>query len=210
MKKDIEKLVNMLINEGYLRSPKIIRAMKRVDRELFMAKEFKKYAYVDEPFPIPPFIAQTISAPHTYAIIYEALNLQKGDKFLEVGSGSGYGAALAREIVGKKGLVVSIEINKETFQFAKKNLERAGYKDIVLILGDGKEGYPPLSPYDKICVTAAAQNIPQPLIDQLKDKGKLIIPLGEHYKTQELVLIEKSKNKIKKKVITHVSYVPLV
>lgn len=202
--------MNRLIEEGYLKSPQIIKAMKKVKRELFMAEEYKKYAYLDVPFPIPPYTAQTISAPHTYAIIYEALQLSKGDKFLEIGTGSGYGAALAREIVGKKGLVVSIEINKETFDFAKNNLQKTGYNDIIIINADGKLGCKDYAPFDKICVTAASNNIPEPLIDQLKNKGKLVIPLGPSYSTQELVLVEKENNKIKKKIITYVVYVPLV
>ncbi|MEM5777079.1 MAG: protein-L-isoaspartate(D-aspartate) O-methyltransferase [Candidatus Aenigmatarchaeota archaeon] len=202
-------LVKKLIEEGYLKSPHIIEAMKNVKRELFMAEEYKKYAYVDQPFPIPPYTAQTISAPHTYAIIYEALELKNGDKFLEIGTGSGYGAALAKEIVGD-GLVVSIEINKETFEFAKKNLENAGYKDVILFYRDGKIGCPEYSPFDKICVTAAAKEIPYILIDQLKDKGKMIIPLGPEYTTQKLVLIEKKDDKINKKILTYVIYVPLV
>jgi len=198
------------VDEGYLKSAHIIEAMKKVKRELFMAKEYSKYAYVDEPFPIPPFTAQTISAPHTYAIIYEALELKEGDRFLEVGTGSGYGAALAREIVGKKGLVVSIEINKETCDFAKKNLERAGYKDVIVINADGKLGCKKYAPFDKICVTAAAKDIPPALLEQLKDGGKLAIPLGTEYSTQKLVLVEKEKNKIAKKTVTYVVYVPLV
>jgi len=204
-----ERLVRRLVEEGYLKSPHIIKAFKKVKRELFMADEYKRYAYVDQPFPIPPYTAQTISAPHTYAIIYEALQLKKGDRFLEIGTGSGYGAALAREIVGKKGLVVTIEIVKETYEFAKRNLERAGYKDVIVINADGKLGYPKLAPYDKICVTAASMKIPPALLEQLADKGKLIIPLGPEW-VQELVLVEKENNKITKKALTYVAYVPLV
>lgn len=205
-----ETLIKRLIEEGYLKTPSLIKAMKKVKRELFMSKEYRKYAYVDKPFPIPPFTAQTISAPHMYAITYEALMLKKGERFLEIGTGSGYGAALAREIVGKNGVVVSIEIQKETYEFAKENLRKAGYKDIILVNGDGKEGYPPYAPYDKICVTAAASSVPEALINQLKDEGKLIIPLGTHESAQRLVLLEKSKNKIKQKFITYVAYVPLI
>jgi protein-L-isoaspartate(D-aspartate) O-methyltransferase len=204
-----ERLVSKLVEEGYLKSPHIIKAFKKVKRELFMAEEYKRYAYVDQPFPIPPYTAQTISAPHTYAIIYEALQLKKGDRFLEIGTGSGYGAALAREIVGKKGLIVTIEIVKETYEFAKRNLERAGYKDVIVINSDGKLGYPKLAPYDKICVTAASMKIPPALLEQLVDNGKLIMPLGPEW-TQELVLVEKENNKITKKALTYVVYVPLV
>jgi protein-L-isoaspartate(D-aspartate) O-methyltransferase len=204
-----ERLVRRLVEEGYLKSAHIIKAFKKVKRELFMAEKYKKYAYVDQPFPIPPYTAQTISAPHTYAIIYEALQLKKGDKFLEVGAGSGFGAALAREIVGKKGLVVTIEIVKETYEFAKSNLKKAGYEDVVVVNADGKLGYSKLAPYDKICVTAAAKDIPPALIEQLATNGKLVIPIGPDF-TQKLVLLEKENGKIKKKTLTYVVYVPLV
>ena len=203
-----ERLVKRLIEEGYLRSPHIIKAFKKVNRELFMDERYKKYAYVDQPFPIPPYVAQTISAPSTYAIIYEALQLREGDKFLEIGAGSGYGAALAREIVGKKGLVVTIEIVKETYEFAKRNLERAGYKDVIVINADGKLGYPKLAPYNKVCVTAASMKIPPALIEQLADKGRLVIPLGPEW-IQKLVLVKKENNKITKKALCDVVYVPL-
>jgi protein-L-isoaspartate(D-aspartate) O-methyltransferase len=204
-----ERLMLRLVEEGYLKSPRIIKAFSKVKRELFMPERYKKYAYVDQPFPIPPYTAQTISAPHTYAIIYEALQLKKGDRFLEIGTGSGYGAALAREIVGKKGRVVTMEIVEETYKFAKRNLKKAGYEDVIIINGDGKLGYPFLAPYDKICVTAAAREIPPALIEQLADKGKLVIPIGPDL-TQRLVMLEKENNKIKKKTLTYVVYVPLV
>jgi len=204
-----KRLIERLIEEGYLKSPHIIKAFNKVKRELFMAEKYKKYAYADLPFPIPPYTAQTISAPHTYAIIYEAIQLKKGDKFLEIGTGSGYGAALAREIVGKKGLVVTIEVVKETYEFARKNLEKAGYRDVIIINADGKFGHPEFSPYDKICVTAAAKEIPPALIEQLGKKGRLVIPLGSNI-TQKLVLLEKENNKINKKILTYVVYVPLV
>ncbi|MCS7135022.1 MAG: protein-L-isoaspartate O-methyltransferase, partial [Candidatus Aenigmarchaeota archaeon] len=96
------------------------------------------------------------------------------------------------------------------YEFAKENLKKAAYKDIILVNGDGKEGYPPYAPYDKICVTAAASSVPEALINQLKDGGKLIIPLGMPESTQKLVLLEKSKNKIKQKFITYVAYVPMI
>lgn len=211
-KKQRLEMVENLIRMGILKSEEIIKAMKKVRRELFMAEEYKRYAYFDEPFPIPPFTGmQTISAPHTYPLFYQPLELKKGDKFLEIGTGSGYGAALAREIVGKEGKVVTIETNKETYEFGKENLRKAGYKDVVVVLGDGSKGYPKFAPYDKICVTASYIEIPKPLINQLAKPGKLIFPLGPKYPSQELVLIEKNeKGKISKKSISEVVYVPLV
>lgn len=211
-KTEREKMVNKLIEENILHSPVVIKAMKKVKRELFTDKNYRPYSYVDEPLPIPPFTGkQTISAPHTYPMFYESLELKKGDKFLEIGTGSGYGAALAREIVGKSGMVITIEVNKETFKFAKKNLKRAGYTDVVTILGDGSEGCEKYAPYDKICVTASSNKIPEPLIEQLANNGKMVIPIGPIYPSQKLVLVEKDSNGIiRQKTINYVVYVPLI
>lgn len=153
---------------------------------------------------------QTISCPHSYPLFYEALELREGDRFLEVGAGSGYGAALAREVIGDRGLVVTVEINPITYEFALSNLRKLGYDDVVVVLGDGSEGYLPLSPYDKICVTASAPDIPEPLIDQLKDGGKLAIPLGSPCEPQALYLAQRIRDEVHMRVIEEVLYVPLV
>jgi protein-L-isoaspartate(D-aspartate) O-methyltransferase len=134
--------------------------------------------------------------------------LDKGNKFLEIGLGSGYGAAVAREVVGAEGLVVSIEIDPLTYEYAKGNLERAGYDDIVLVHGDGGRGYQDLSPYDKIAITAACASIPPPLIDQLKIGGRLISPV-EKGDIQDLILYGKSESGVQKLTICEVLYVPL-
>jgi protein-L-isoaspartate(D-aspartate) O-methyltransferase len=217
MGKDFAKLrkemVEYIKSMGWLKSKEIEEALLKVPRELFMPKKYRDFAYNDQPFPIPPFTGKhTISAPSTYALFYEPLELKRGDRFLEVGTGSGYGAALAREIVGKEGLVVTIEINKETFEFAKKNLEKAGYDDIILVLGDGSKGYELEAPYDKIAVTASSPKIPEALIKQLTCPGKLIAPVGPVWPSQDLVLIEKDEwGKIKKSIVPpKVVYVPLV
>ncbi|MDH5768940.1 MAG: protein-L-isoaspartate O-methyltransferase, partial [Nitrospirota bacterium] len=132
----------------------------------------------------------------------------EGHTFLEIGLGSGYGTALAREIVDSDGLVVSIEIDQVTFEFARKNLMNAGYDDIVLVRGDGGLGYTERSPYDRICITAACIEIPPPLIEQLRIGGRLIAPLIE-YRIQNLVLLEKDDKDIKRKTICEVLYVSL-
>lgn len=203
------EMIEQLVKEGFLKTNEIIQAFKKVDRRLFMAEKYEKYAYLDGPFPIPPFDGNhTISAPHTYAIYYESLELKKGDFFLEIGSGSGYGLALAREIVGSSGKVVGVEINKQTFDFCKRNITKAGYDDIVILNADGKKIITDFMPYDKISVTASAKKIPEILIEQLKFGGKMLIPLGSGM-VQELTLVEK-KDKITKKTINFVRYVPLV
>ncbi len=138
--------------------------------------------------------------------------MKAGERLLEVGAGSGYGAALARELVGPEGFVVSMEINPATFRFAKENLKRTGYDDVVLVLGDGSLGHPEMAPYDAICVTAACPEIPQPLIEQMGAPGRLMAPVGGSYSLygQDLVLLEKdAEGRMEKRVLMKVSYVPL-
>jgi len=202
-----EKKAKWLTKHRYIRSRLIKDAMLKVPREDFIPPEYRDYAYREVPLPLPGKEA-TISCPHSYPLFYEHLGLDKGQRFLEVGLGSGYGTALAREIVGPDGLVVSIEIDPLTFEFARKNLEKAGYRDIILVKGDGGLGYPEMSPYDRICVTAACTEIPPPLLDQLTIGGRLIAPMIEQG-IQNLVLFEKSERDIRRKVICEVLYVSL-
>jgi protein-L-isoaspartate(D-aspartate) O-methyltransferase len=188
------------------------KAMKKIPREYFMPENLLRYSYFDEPYPIPGDGRQTISAPYTYPLFYEPLELRKGDRLLEVGLGSGYGAALAYEVVGEEGSVVTIEINKETYEFGRNNLQKAGYGKIITINGDGSKGYPNLSPYDKICITAACPTIPRPLMEQLKAPGTLVAPVGpiDRLLGQDLVLlIKNSKGRIDEKKLSKVVYVPL-
>lgn len=201
------------VEQGYLKSQQIIKAMLKVPREDFIPKMYREYAYLEVPLPIPgrnPSFISTISCPHSYPLFYEALGLKEGDTFLEVGAGSGYGAALAMEVVGKNGKVVTTEIDEETYEFARRNLEKLGYKDILLVLGDGSRGYLPEAPYDKIGITASCPKIPDPLIHQLKPRGKLMAPIGHPEFPQDLVLLEKGRNgTLKIKPIEKVLYVPL-
>lgn len=205
LKKEREEKVNWLIKHGYLRSEHIRDAMLRVGREDFIPPSYRDYAYLEVPLPLPGEEA-TVSCPHSYPLFYEPLGLNKDHKFLEVGLGSGYGTALAREIVGSDGLVVSIEIDPLTFKFAKKNLKSAGYNDIVLVKGDGGVGHSEMSPYDRICITAACNEIPPPLIEQLREGGRLIAPVVKGG-IQDLVLLEKSDRGVKEKTICEVLYV---
>ena len=174
---------------GYIQTKQMEDAVLAVPREEFMDPRFKDYAYMDRPFPIPGDGRQTISAPYMYPASYEPLGLGPGMKVLEIGAGSGYGAALAKELVGEEGLVVSVEINIKTHAFAERNLKRTGY-DVALILGDGSLGYPELAPYDVVSVTASTPDIPPPLLDQLKMGGRLIAPVGgRSLEGQDLLLI---------------------
>lgn len=184
-----EKLVKSLIEEGILRSEEVIRAMLRVPREEFVPLRYRELAYLDTPLSIG--YGQTISAPHMVAIMTEALRVSRGNKVLEVGTGSGYQAAIIAEIVKPDGHVWTIEIMPELAKFAEENLRRTGYSDYVtVIIGDGSKGYEDAAPYDRIIVTAAAPEIPEPLISQLREGGRMVIPVGDMH-MQVLKIIEK-------------------
>ena len=207
LKRERVRKVRSLIKQGYLRSERIKNAMLKVPREDFVPWFYKDYAYLEVPFPLPGEQA-SISCPHSYPLFYEPLGLDEGQRFLEVGLGSGYGTAVAREIVGKSGLVVSIEIDPITFDYAKKNLEDAGYHDIVLVKGDGGLGAREFSPYDRICITPACTKIPPPLLEQLKLGGKLIAPVMAQG-SQYLMLHEKLEKGITRQLLCEVLYVCL-
>ena len=197
---------------GYIHSVNMMEAMLKVPREEFMHPSYKNFAYEDHPSPIPGDGMQTISAPYMYPATYEPLDLKMGDHFLEIGAGSGYGAALASELVGQKGEVTAIEINSDTYHFARANLDRTGYKDVALVLGDGSLGYPLKAPYDSISVTAASPDFPPPLIEQLRAPGKMIAPIGSpSIYGQDFVLMEKKlDSSLTKRVLMKVAYVPLL
>ncbi len=198
---------------GYIRTEAMARAMLRVPRESFMDFNYIRYAYSDQPFPIPGDGRQTISAPYMYPVTYEPLRLKPGDRVLEVGAGSGYGAALARELVGEEGVVVAVEINDVTCRFAEANLRGAGYGDVIVVHGDGTLGYPEEAPYDAIIITAASPGVPPPLMEQLRAPGRLVAPIGSAFSFfgQDLVLLEKGEGgEVTRRVLMKVAYVPLV
>jgi len=207
LQQEREEKVKSLIKSGYLSSERIIDAMLRVPREDFIPRLYRDYAYMEVPLPLPGEQA-TISCPHSYPLFYEPLGLDEGQTFLEVGLGSGYGTALAREIVGSSGLVAAIEIDPLTFEFGKNNLANNGYRDIVLVRGDGGLGYEEMSPYDRICITAACDGIPPRLVAQLREGGRLIGPVIERG-IQNLVLLEKNGGSVKETIICEVLYVSL-
>ena len=206
-RKEREQKVRQLIANGLLRSGKIRSALLAVPREDFIPSRYRDYAYEEVPLPLPGTRA-TISCPHSYPLFYEPLGLDAGHRFMEIGLGSGYGAAVAREVVGPTGLVVSIEIDPVTYEFGKANLEQAGYHDVRVVLGDGGLGYLECAPYDRICITAACGEIPAPLLDQLKVGGRLIAPVEEQG-VQNLTLLSKGERGMSRRVICEVLYVPL-
>ncbi len=204
-KKEREEKVRWLISQGYLKSKRIQDAIRQVPREEFIPWSYRDYAYLEVPLPGEK---ATVSCPHSYPLFYEPLGLDKGHKFLEVGLGSGYGAVLAREIVGQSGLVVSIEIDPMTYEYARSNLAQLGYDDLILVLGDGGLGYHGKAPYDKICITAACGEVPPPLFEQLKIGGRLIAPVLQEG-IQRLMLFEKLEQEITQLIICDVLYVSL-
>jgi protein-L-isoaspartate(D-aspartate) O-methyltransferase len=207
LRREREAKTAELVRRGLLRSPRLRRAMLSVRREDFIPPRYRDYAYEEVPLPLPGEQAM-ISCPHSYPLFYEPLGLRKGDRFLEVGVGSGYGTALAREVVGTSGLVVAIDIDTTTLAFARENLRRASYTDVALVHGDGGLGYPEHAPYDRICVTAACPDVPPPLIEQLAGRGKLIAPVVEGTR-QRLTLVEMTAVRIRRTIVSDVLYVPL-
>jgi protein-L-isoaspartate(D-aspartate) O-methyltransferase len=207
LRREREAKIAELGRRGLLRSERLRGAMLTVCRENFIPPQYRDRAYEEIPLPLPGERAM-ISCPHSYPLFYEPLCLGEGDRFLEVGVGSGYGTALAREVVGPGGLVVAIDIDTTTLAFARESLERAGYTDVVLVHGDGGLGYPERAPYDRICVTAACPDVPPPLIGQLAARGRLIAPVLEGTR-QRLTLLENTLDGIRRRIVTDVLYVPL-
>jgi protein-L-isoaspartate(D-aspartate) O-methyltransferase len=207
LRREREAKIGELERRGLLRSQRLRRAMLTVRREAFIPSRYRDHAYEEIPLPLPGERA-TISCPHSYPLFYEPLDLGEGHRFLEVGVGSGYGTSLAREVVGPGGLVVAIDIDATTLDFARENLERAGYTDVVLIHGDGGLGSPEHAPYDRICVTAACADVPPPLIEQLAVRGRLIVPVMEATH-QRLTVLEKTADGVRQTSLVDVLYVSL-
>jgi len=211
-----KKLVEGLKARGVLTKPRVIKALLKVPRHIFVPKDAESSAYMDSPLSIG--LGQTISAPHMNAMMCEYLELKEGDKVLEIGTGSGYHAALCAELVAPKGSenpghVFTIERHEDLVEKAKNSLKKAGYypERVSVICGDGTLGYEKEAPYDKVLVTAASpKKIPPPLRNQLKDGGILCIPAGSKSFGQNLYVIRKTKEEFKSKSITGVRFVPLL
>lgn len=199
-----KNLVESLKKQGRIKSKEIEKAFLKIPREKFIPTIFEKHAYLDTPLEIGQ--GQTISAPHMIAIMCEELDIEKGQKILEVGTGSGYHAAIVAKIIEPNGYVYTIERHKNLAEKAKQNLKNT--KNVTVEIGDGSEGLKKYAPYDRIYVTCAAPSIPQPLIEQLKDPGKMLIPVGGTICT--LYLLEKNNGKIKKEDHGGCAFVPLI
>ncbi len=177
-------LVASLEDAGYIRTPSVRRPFLEVPREAFLPEDLSADAYDDAPLPIGS--RQTISAPSMIAIMLEEAALVPGHRVLEVGTGSGYNAALLAVIAGPKS-VVSIERHPELAELGRANLRRAGFADVEVVVGDGTLGYPPRAPYDRIIATAGAPRIPRPWMEQVKVGGRIVAPIGRSTLNQVLV-----------------------
>lgn len=198
-----QKMVNNQIKDRGVSDPLVLRAMLKVERHEFVPEEIRHLSYADRPLPIGQ--DQTISQPYIVALMTELLGLKGGEKVLEIGTGSGYQAAILAEIAKE---VYTIEILKPLADSARERLKKLGYKNITVKDGDGYKGWPEYAPFDGIIVTCAPDHIPQPLIDQLKIGGRIVIPVGESY--QELLLITKKPNStLTSKSIIPVRFVPM-
>ena len=200
------QLVRKLKRETRISTQSVESAFNDIPRELFVPNDQKKYAYADQPLSIGH--GQTISAPHMVAIMAEALDIHEGQKILEIGAGSGYHAAIVSKIVGSSGHVYSVERFSALAETARKHLSQVGISNTSIYVGDGSEGLLDYAPYDRIYVTCAAPSIPKPLVDQLSDGGKLLIPVGGMYAT--LILIEKYGDELKKRDLGGCAFVPMV
>lgn len=179
-----------------------LAAMRKVPRHLFVPAESERQAYEDHPLPIGH--GQTISQPYIVAFMTEALGLVGGETVLEVGTGSGYQAAVLAEIVAK---VYSIEIVEPLARDAAERLARLGYRNVEVRAGDGYQGWPEAAPFDGIMVTAAAPRIPEALKQQLKDGGRLVIPVGDEY--QELIVVTRKGASFEERSVLPVRFVPM-
>jgi protein-L-isoaspartate(D-aspartate) O-methyltransferase len=198
-----EKMVErQLINRG-IDDELVLDAMREVPREEFVLNSDREYAYSDGPLAIG--YGQTISQPYIVALMTQLLELEESDRVLEIGTGSGYQAAVLAEIVDE---VYTIEIIEELSERAQEILKELDYDNIHYKVGDGFIGWEENAPFDGIIVTCAPDEIPQPLIDQLADDGRMVIPVGE-YLPQDLEVVEKKDGEVSIKSITSVSFVPM-
>jgi protein-L-isoaspartate(D-aspartate) O-methyltransferase len=197
-------MVEQQIKDRGIRNKKVLDALMNVPRHKFVPEEYKSYSYDDRPLPIG--YNQTISQPYIVAYMTEILNPDSTKKVLEIGTGSGYQAAILSLLYKD---VYTVEIIEALGEKAKKVFDEEGYNNVKVKIGDGYQGWKEYAPFDAIIVTCAPTNIPQPLVEQLAEGGKMIIPVGEHY-NQVLYLLEKRNGKIHKTETLPVVFVPMM
>jgi len=197
-----EEMVRDQIEARGIHDPRLLAALRRVPRHLFVPPEEQAEAYIDYPLAIEH--GQSISQPYVVAFMTEALELKPRDRVLEIGTGSGYQAAILAELVAE---VYTIEILEPLAQKAEARLHRMGYGNVRVRVGDGYRGWPEAAPFDAIIVTAAPDHIPQPLVDQLREGGRMVLPLGLW--DQELVRLRRSREGVLRESLLPVRFVPM-
>jgi len=205
---DFKSLREEMVSDQIMRrgvvTPRVIEAFRKVPRHLFVPEEFQSHSYNDHPLPIGE--GQTISQPYMVALMTDILNLSEEEKVLEIGTGSGYQAAILAEL-GKE--VYTIERHRILAERAEKLLKELNYENVKVLVADGTMGWKEFAPYQKIIVTASAPDVPQPLLEQLDEMGRLVIPIGGRW-SQDLTLVVKRKDKMITKSICGCVFVPLI
>ena len=186
-----------------IKNQRVLNAMATVPRHEFVPKALEKFAYLDGPLPIG--YGQTISQPFVVAFMTEQLDPKPTDRVLEIGTGSGYQAAVLSRLVTE---VYTIEIIEPLAKRAEADLKRLGYDNVKVLAGDGYRGWPDHAPFDAIIVTCAPDHIPQPLVEQLRDGGRMVIPVGA-LENQQLYLLQKHGTKVEQQAILPVRFVPM-
>jgi protein-L-isoaspartate(D-aspartate) O-methyltransferase len=198
-----QRMVREQLMPRGVQDPRVLNAMGKVPREEFVPPNARAASYSDGPLPIG--YEQTISQPYIVAFMTEQLRLQPADRVLEVGTGSGYQAAILAELVAE---VYTIEILEPLAKTAEETLQRLGYKNVHAKVGDGYKGWPEHAPFDAIIVTCAPEHVPQSLVDQMKEGGRMIIPVG-NYLAQELYFLEKANGGMRQSAVLPVRFVPM-
>lgn len=206
MKKEREQMVARQIEGRGLTDPAILAAMREVPREAFISEKHRQFAYDDGPLPI--LEGQTISQPYVVALMIQMLHLKPEDRVLEIGTGSGYAAAILSRIASE---VHTVERMESLVEYARQNLAAVGYDNVYVHQGDGTLGWPENAPYNAIIVAAGGPNIPPALKDQLAIGGRLVMPVGSEQRAQRLVRLTRlDENEFERENLSHVRFVPLI
>ena len=203
-REDREEMVATQMANRDVKDPRVLSAMRKVPRHMFMPQAVRNQAYQDHPVPIGE--GQTISQPYIVALMTQTLDLEPTDRVLEIGTGSGYQAAVLAEVVAE---VYSIEIKERLHESSSRALDEQGYGKVVTKHDDGYFGWKKYAPFDAIMITAAVNHVPPPLVDQLEDGGRLILPLGEPHGVQQLVLVTRTGETYSLEHILGVIFVPM-
>jgi len=200
-----DSMVNEQLEARDITDTMVLKVMRSVPRHEFVPKEYKPWAYNDRALPIGE--GQTISQPYIVAYMTQTLGVQAGERVLEIGTGSGYQAAILSELGGE---VYTIEIVDALGEEAKKRLKRLKYKNVNVRIGDGYNGWPEAAPFDAIMVTAGAEELPETLMEQLAEGGRMVIPIGPHGGVRQLTLITRSNGKFRSEKLMAVRFVPFI